>query len=75
MTVHKSPLNLKERVANSRTYVKPLQCDLDLTPLDSNDDDYDVVMHYLVVCVMLMFVHVAHRMLPKVWRSILIRRP
>ena len=33
ITVHKSPMHLKERVGNFRIYLRPLQCDLDTTPL------------------------------------------
>ena len=40
MSVHKSPLALKQRVGISRTYIRPLQKDLDLTQLS---DDEDVV--------------------------------
>ena len=40
MSVYKSPLALKQRVGSSRTYIRPLQRDLDLTPLS---DDEDVV--------------------------------
>ena len=38
--VHKSPLALKQRVGVSKTYIRPVQRDLDLTPLS---DDEDVV--------------------------------
>lgn len=34
MAVHTSPNILKQRVGVSRTYVQPLQRDLDLTPID-----------------------------------------
>ena len=36
--MHKSPLALK-RVGLSRTYIRPLQRDLDLTPLSEDEDD------------------------------------
>jgi len=32
--VHSSPEMLKRRVGNARTYIRPLQMDLDLTPLN-----------------------------------------
>ena len=34
MAVHTSPNILKQRVGVSRTYVRPVQRDLDLTPID-----------------------------------------
>ena len=34
MAVHGSPRLLKQRVGKSRTYIRPIQQDLDLTPLD-----------------------------------------
>lgn len=42
MSVHKSPMKLKERVGNSRTYIRPMQCDLDTSPIEMKGDD-DVV--------------------------------
>ena len=39
MGVHKSPHILKQRVGTSRTYVRPLQRDLDLTPENESDED------------------------------------
>lgn len=39
MAVHKSPLILKQLVGNARTYVRPLQCELDVTPTDETTDD------------------------------------
>ena len=34
VNVHASPSLLKQRVGTSRTYIRPLQADLDLTPLE-----------------------------------------
>jgi len=41
MAVHTSPALLKQRVGKSRTYICPVQRDLDLTP--DVDDKMDVV--------------------------------
>ncbi len=38
MTVHKSPSYLKERVGNARTYLRPIQKDIEL-PSDDEDDE------------------------------------
>ena len=46
MSVHKSPLALKQRVGISRTYVRPMQRDLDLTPLS---DEENVVCQYVYI--------------------------
>ena len=37
MAVHKSPSMLKQRVGNARTYIRPIQKDLELTPIESDD--------------------------------------
>ena len=36
--VHKSPSMLKQRVGTSKTYIRPLQCNLDLTPIEINKE-------------------------------------
>lgn len=38
MAVHTSPNLLKQRVGNSRTYIRPIQKDLDLTPVEDSVD-------------------------------------
>lgn len=38
MAVHTSPSILKQRVGSARTYIRPVQRDLDLTPLDDKTD-------------------------------------
>ena len=57
--VHKSPLVLKQRVGVSRTYIRPVQRHLDLTPLSDNEDEvrwnmgrvfcYDVAFRLLFI--------------------------
>jgi hypothetical protein len=37
MSLHSSPINLKQRVGNARTYIRPIQRDLDLSSLPEND--------------------------------------
>ncbi len=39
LLLHKSPFGLKERVRTSRTYVRPVQRDLDITPMDESDEE------------------------------------
>ena len=34
INVHTSPTLLKQRVGTSRTYIRPLQADLDVTPVE-----------------------------------------
>lgn len=38
LVVHTSPGLLKQRVGNSRTYIRPIQKDLDLTPIEESID-------------------------------------
>lgn len=38
LIVHTSPSLLKQRVGNSRTYIRPIQKDLDLTPIEESID-------------------------------------
>ena len=38
VAVHTSPSLLKQRVGNSRTYIRPIQKDLDLTPIEDAVD-------------------------------------
>ena len=45
--VHKSPRHLKER-AGKRTYIRPLQKDLDLTPLE--EDEFVVRLWLFMYC-------------------------
>ena len=45
--MHKSPHHLKER-AGKRTYIRPLQKDLDLTPLE--DDEFVVSLWLFMYC-------------------------
>ena len=39
MAVHTSPALLKQRVGNAKTYIRPVQRDLDLTPVAKNNID------------------------------------
>lgn len=48
MATHTSPALLKQRVGTSRTYIRPLQRDLDLDPIE---DKSDVVSVYQVMCI------------------------
>ena len=56
MSVHKSPLALKQRVGTLRTYIRPLQRDLDLTPLSDEEDMVCRIGHGHLCYVL----HVAH---------------
>ena len=49
MSVHKSPLALKHHGGSSRTYIRPLQKDLDLTPL-SDDEDVVCIKKFFNLC-------------------------
>ena len=46
MAVHNSLTLLKQRVANARTYIRPIQKDLDLTPIE---ESIETVCYYLGV--------------------------
>ena len=48
VAVHTSPSLLKQRVGNSRTYIRPIQKDLDLTPIE---DAVDAVCVYSLVVI------------------------
>lgn len=39
MAVHTSPALLKQRVGTARTYIRPVQRDLDMTPVAENNID------------------------------------
>ena len=39
MSVHCSPAALKERVGTARTHLRPIQKDLDMSPIEHDDDD------------------------------------
>ncbi len=48
VAVHRSPAILKQRVGTSKTYIRPLQCHLDLTPVKMEEEMVcllNVVMH------------------------------
>ena len=54
MNVHSSPVLLKQCVGTSRTYIRPLQADLDVTPQDEVQTDtvrksYYIYFHYVVI--------------------------
>lgn len=48
MAVHVSPSLLKQRVGKSRTYIRPIQKDLDLTPLDEPPTGVRQIAHYII---------------------------
>ena len=48
MAVHTSLTLLKQRVGSSRTYIRPLQRDLDLTPVDESQEM--VCIHTMCLC-------------------------
>lgn len=47
MAVHTSPALLKQRVGTARTYIRPVQRDLDVTPLE--DHTIDVVSIIIII--------------------------
>ena len=47
MAVHASPSLLKQRVGKSRTYIRPIQQDLDLTPLDEPPIGVSQIVYYI----------------------------
>ena len=64
MAVHKFPSALKQRVGTSRTYIRPLQKDLDLTPLSDVEDlvcqiaPTSFIKHKLLIFVMHVCIYV-----------------
>lgn len=51
MSVYRSPSSLKERVGNARTYLRPIQRDLELESDDEeNIEDTASVIHYIFAC-------------------------
>ena len=45
MAVHTSPAILKQRVGTSRTYIRPVLRDLDLTPIVKKIDVVNFIIH------------------------------
>lgn len=54
LSVHTSPSLLKQRVGNTRTYIRPIQRDLDLTPLEQPQDTVSNLLQQQLFCVIIL---------------------
>ena len=68
MAVYASPEVLKQRVGNARTYIRPIQRDSDLDPIDTSVDAVSVpdVYYYIYMIIY----NVAPERVLDMWREI-----